>query len=120
MAAKWLGYLGGTYTRNVNENYVASINARADFSSSYLTTPELAPLSEQGSYVLADLALRLAKSDGLWDLALLCRNCTDKIYIVNANSGANGDITADRRSTVNLNIARPRQILLQLTVHTPL
>jgi hypothetical protein len=120
MAAKWLGYLGGSYTRSLNDKYVASFDTRVDFSSSYLTTPELDPLSRQGSYVLLDFSLRLGRADDAWNLALLCRNCTDRIYIVNANSADNGDIRVNRSSTVNLDIARPRQVILQLTVHPDL
>jgi outer membrane receptor protein involved in Fe transport len=117
MAPKVTGNFGGSYTWDLNDKYGMAFDASADYSSSYLISPELSPLGRQAAYVLLNLSLRLDKSDGSWELAALCRNCTDNYYAVNGISGDNGDVTVGRNSTVLFNVARPRQFMLQLTVH---
>jgi outer membrane receptor protein involved in Fe transport len=117
-APKVAGTLGGTYTANINENYMASIAATATYSSSYYPSPEENPLSKQGAYGLLDIAAHLTKSDHTWDLALICRNCTDKYYIIFGND-AGTTLTGEAAGT-NVLIDRPRQVLLQLTVRPKL
>ena len=52
---------------------------------------------------------------GVHHLALICRDCSDKYYIVFGND-AGASLTGAAGGT-NVLIARPRQVLLQLTVH---
>jgi outer membrane receptor protein involved in Fe transport len=117
LAPKWGGTVGGSYKWDVNDKYSMAFDASLDFSSSYYGDPSLHPFSYQSSYALLNASLRLSRSDSSWELALLCRNCTNKYYDVNANDGTNGDVTTGLISNANIDVARPRQVLLQLTVH---
>jgi outer membrane receptor protein involved in Fe transport len=87
MAPKWSGYIGSQYAWNLNDKYTAAIHAKVQYSSSYLSDANLDPLSRQGSYPLVDAGIGVGRSDGQWELALLCRDCTNKVYIVKGEDG---------------------------------
>jgi outer membrane receptor protein involved in Fe transport len=110
MAPQWSGNLGGSYTWNLTDRYTASVNAMVQYSSSYFADTNLDPLGRVGSYAMLDAGIRVGKSDGSWELALLCRDCTNKLYIVNGTDGS-----AIPPAVIE-DIGRPLQIVLQLTV----
>jgi iron complex outermembrane receptor protein len=111
-APKWTGTFGFTYKKDLSEKYMASFHAETQYSSSYAPDSEENPLTRQHSYALVDLALHLSRTDNTWDLGLICRNCTDHYYIIFANDA--GPFVG---SVANISVARPREVLLQLTVH---
>jgi outer membrane receptor protein involved in Fe transport len=110
-APKFVGSLGAGYKWDLDEKYIASIDGQLQYTSSYASTPDTNPLGTQKAFATLSAAVHLAKSDNSWDLALLCHNCTNKLYITNGLD-AGGAAPA-----VNADIGRPLQILLQLTVH---
>jgi hypothetical protein len=60
----------------------------------------------------------LTRADRTWDLALICRDCTDKYYIIYGNDA--GTTLAGVPTGTNVLVNRPRQVYLQLTVHPKL
>jgi iron complex outermembrane receptor protein len=115
LAPKWSGNFGGEYEWDVANDYSASFNASADFSSSYLVSPELNPIGLQDSYIEFNTALRFKKKDGSWEIAALCRNCTNQFVIVNGADLGDGVLNV-RKGGVNVNVGRNREVLLQLTL----
>jgi outer membrane receptor protein involved in Fe transport len=105
--------LGASYEWNINQNYMASVGMTGTYSSSYYPSAEENPQAKQGSYGLIDAVAHLMRSDHTWDLALICRNCTNKYYIVFGND-AGTTLTGVPVGT-NVLVARPLQLLLQLS-----
>jgi outer membrane receptor protein involved in Fe transport len=114
-APKWAGKLGAAYKWDLNQKYAMSLDSELQFSSSYYGSPDLNPYSLQKSYWLLNAALHLTKSDSAWDIALMCRNCTNKLYIV-----AGQDDGTPTTPAVDVVVGRPQQILLELTLHPDL
>jgi outer membrane receptor protein involved in Fe transport len=121
LAAKWTGNAGATYKWDVNDNYWASFSAGVKFSSGYFSSSELNPVGYFGGYALVDLAARFGPNSGKWELALVCRDCNDKLYPVYGNDSGNNSSPAvngvPQPGGITAQVARPREILLQLTVH---
>jgi outer membrane receptor protein involved in Fe transport len=121
LAAKWTGNAGGAYRWDVNDNYWASFSASVKFSSGYYTSAELNPIGYFDGYALVDLALRFGPQSGKWELGLICRDCNDKLYpVFGVDSGANSSPPLNgvvQTAGVTAQVARPREIMLQLTVH---
>ena len=116
LAPKWVGSLRGSYKWNLNSRYTAALNAALSYSSSYLAQNALQPLSYQGSYTLVNFGLNVAATDGAWEVALLCRDCTNRYYLtegVDAGAGTGDATTASSLAY----IGRPQEIFFQLTVH---
>jgi outer membrane receptor protein involved in Fe transport len=116
-AAKWVGSFGGTYKWDVNDGYTVSFNLGGRFSSSYYSSPELNPQGIQPAYVLLDVGMRFGPSDGRWEMSLQCKDCTNYFYLVNGTNPGPGTGDAIYGAPAQVTVARPRQILLQLTVH---
>jgi iron complex outermembrane receptor protein len=114
LAPKWAGNVGASYRWDVNDKYTAAIDSQVQYTSSYFATPELVPQGLQKSFFLLNAAVHLARADDTWDLTLLCRNCTNKIYYVYGQDGGTTPPSA------NVHIARTRQIMLTLSVHPEL
>jgi outer membrane receptor protein involved in Fe transport len=110
-APKFVGNLGASYKWDVSDKYTASVDAQVQYTGAYYGEADLNPYSHQKGYALLNAAIHLAKSDKAWDIALLCRNCTNKIYIVN---GQDGGLVVP---AANEQIGRPQQVLLELTLH---
>ena len=68
----------------------------------------------RGGCVTLDANVHFGRKDGSWDLALLGRNITNRIYVTGSESGplATPGITGDLYAFVN----RPYELTLQLTV----
>jgi hypothetical protein len=117
LAPKVTGAFGGTYKRELNDKYKISFDAHSQFSSSYYTSPELDALGIQSFWMTVDLALHLIRSDDMWDLALKCIDCNDNIHIT---YGLAATAVPGIPAGVIEDIARPRQIVLELTMHPKL
>lgn len=116
-AAKWNSMMGVDYTTDITDNYSLAMNVSGRFSSNYMGTYEQNPLSLQPGYVALDAAIHLTKSHESWDLALLGRNLTDRLWIVagydRGIAGAPNGVPA----AIAIQLPRPREVMLQLTVH---
>ena len=113
-APRWTGQWGGEYRRNVTDKYELAVNTTWNASSPYHTAPELNPTGLQPSYITIDASIRFGKLDGPWELALIGRDLNNRYYAVDGvdvGAGIPGVI-----SDTYEYIARPRQIMLQLTV----
>jgi iron complex outermembrane receptor protein len=112
-APHWAGSLGATYEQSWKD-YLLGYTVNGAFSSGYYTVADLLPSSWQGSWVTLDASIRFGKPDHAWDVALIGRNLTNRLYVINASDA--GTITpgvmADAFGFTN----RSRQIMLQLTV----
>ena len=116
LAPRWVGSLGGSYTWNLTSKYTATLNAGLSYSTSYLAQNALQPLSYQGSYALLNFGLHVGRTDRAWEVAILCRDCTNRYYLtagVDAGAGTGNAITSSSLAF----IGRPREILLQFTAH---
>jgi outer membrane receptor protein involved in Fe transport len=120
-AAKWTGNAGGTYKWDVNESYWASFSAGIKYSTDFYIAPELNEVGHFGGYTLLDLAVRFGPQNGKWELGLICRDCNDKVYPVGGSDSGNNSSPAlngvPQPAGITTQVARPREILLQLTVH---
>jgi iron complex outermembrane receptor protein len=114
LAPKLVANIGASYKWDLSDKYTAGISGEAQYTSSYYGSSDLEPFSHQGAYALVNMSAHLAKSDDSWDLAVLCRNCTNKIYVA---YGTDGGFVAP---AANVNIGHPLQIMVQLTVRPSL
>lgn len=113
-APLYAGNFGMEYTTAVSENYMITAGLSGKYSSDYYSSTDAHPLSTQGGYVTLDANVHFARKDGSWDLALLGRNITNRIYTTGSESGplATPGVTGDLYAFVN----RPYELTLQLTV----
>jgi outer membrane receptor protein involved in Fe transport len=111
-APRFAGYVGGTYDRTVGD-YIVGLSVNGTFSSGYYTTAQLLPSGFQPDWVTMDASVHLGKSDRSWDLALIGRNLTDRLYVVGASDAGlvTPGVMADAFGFTN----RTRQVMLQIT-----
>jgi iron complex outermembrane receptor protein len=112
-APRWAGSLGAAFDQPVME-YSMRFTVDASFSSGYFTVADLLPDSWQGGWVTLDSSLRFGKPDGSWQVALIGRNLTNKLYVLGASDAGTvtPGIMADAFGFTN----RSRQVMLQITV----
>jgi outer membrane receptor protein involved in Fe transport len=113
-APKFAGNIGADYTWDLNDKYTAGVRGTVRYTSSYHADTNLDPLGRVGGFTLFDAGLQIARRDHLWELALICRDCTNKVYVVNGTDGS-----AIPPAVIE-DIGRPRQILLQFTTRPTL
>jgi iron complex outermembrane receptor protein len=113
-APQFVGTFGIDYIRAVSAAYNAGLSVNSNFSSGYYATAEENPNGYQKSYGLFDATLRLSHGDGLWDIELIGRNLTNKLYYTGGVDG--GQITSHVRADVAVYTNRPREIMLRFTV----
>ena len=112
-APRWAGFVGGSYDRPMGD-YVLGFTVNGTFSSGYFTTAQLLPSGYQGGWVTFDASVHYGKPDRSWDLALIGRNLTDRLYVVGASDAGlvTPGVMADAFGFTN----RTRQLMLQITV----
>jgi iron complex outermembrane receptor protein len=115
-APKVTGSLGANYTWSFTDKYAAQFNIRGTYQSSEYTTPELNRLGIQPSFGLLNLGVRVGPHDGTWEVGLLCTDCTNRVYVTNGLDAGAGSAPPGLGAVVFQNVARPLQVLLQLTV----
>lgn len=113
-APPWTGRFGFSYRRGVLDNYVGTWTANSNFSSAYYYTPDFDPNGIQKSYITFDTSLHFGAADGRWEVALIGRDLFNTVF---ATVGQD-DLTVKPGVPADaLGIAaRPRQVLLQVTV----
>ena len=114
-APLWAGSVGLSYEHDIWDQYRASADMNVNFSSSYNVTAEGNPVGLQSGYATLDLAVRFAPKNDRWSIGVIGRNLTDEIYMINGVDGGvhSTSPTADLTAFAN----RPRQVVLQLTLH---
>ncbi len=109
-APDW-GIQGGfTYDVPVSGDWNIGLSGDLRYSSGYFISTNNSPYAFQGGYVLADASARVYNED--WELALIGKNLTDKIYGVVGNDKPLGP-----RGQVSGNIGRPLEVIFQVTRH---
>jgi iron complex outermembrane recepter protein len=80
-APEWAGNLGLNYTDDLTD----VLEVYSNFNLSYIGEHFVSNDADvRQSYSLIDLSLGLRTTDGIWDIALFCQNCSDKEYITHA------------------------------------
>lgn len=113
-APRFTAQWGGEYRTRLTDKYSLGITTNWNYSSAYHTAPELNPTGLQHSYFTIDAGIRFGRLDGPWELAVIGRDLNNAYYAVDGVDGGPGipGVIADTLKYV----ARPRQIMLQLTV----
>jgi iron complex outermembrane receptor protein len=107
-APKFVASLSANYDHSLTRDWNIGLSADVRYSSSYNYIETENPVALQRAFTTLNLAARLHNGD--WDLALIGRNVTNEFY---ADSGV--DQPRGNNSQVYAIVARPRQIVLQLT-----
>ncbi|MFC4595486.1 TonB-dependent receptor domain-containing protein [Sphingobium tyrosinilyticum] len=120
-APDWSGNAGINYERDLNSGWRIGLSTDASYSSSYYTDTSLAPRSKLDGYWMLDANVRLSRSDGKWEAALLARNLTNEhpyqssfaVLFTGGPSGTAGPtFDADRYAW---GVNRGRQLAVQIT-----
>jgi iron complex outermembrane receptor protein len=90
------------------------------FSSSYFTDIPDEPNSRQGSFAKADLSIRAGRADRLWEVAVICRNLTNRYTVIESHDssfsgGGTGTAVGVLADTAG-QVLMGRTFLIQLTV----
>jgi hypothetical protein len=113
-APHWTGQFGWDYRHDITADYAAGWTFNGNFSSGYNSDDTLNPYGYQKGYVTLDTAVRFGKLDGPWEIGLILRNITDKLY---KTAGSDDAVASNGRPADALvYVNRPRQVMLQLTV----
>lgn len=113
-APAWVGSLGASYRTAVTGDYSLAFNENTNFSSGYFTVPDELPGAYQKGWVTIDAGARFGRLDGPWEVALIGRNLTNRLYVIAASDSGTAfpGVQADAFGFTN----RARQIMLQVTV----
>lgn len=112
---------GVFYDHTFSDDLGATFSLDTAYSSDYITQTEANPLNHQSSYWLLNGAITVnGGKDKPWELALIGRNLTNKLYVV---AGSVVGATATGTGTANTvqgdvlgTASPPRAITLQLTL----
>ncbi len=121
VAPKWTGTLGASYDADVSSSMRFGISFDARYSGSYLATAFGNEDTRQKDYVNLDASIRLASADDRWELALIGKNLTNRLYVTGGidgpstgtGTGTPAGIHADQYGFGVL----PRTVQLQATFH---
>ena len=124
-APKWALTAGMTYEHEFSERLGASFTLDTSYITSYATQTEAHPLAYQPGYWQLNGSLSVfGGEDKPWELALIGRNLTNKLYTVTGGTLAftgTGTGTGATTPADILGIAGPpRSVLLQLTLRNSL
>lgn len=121
MAPKWTGALGASYDTDLSNGMKFGVSADGRYSSSYILSGFGDPNSGQRKYATLDASVRVGAANDLWEVALIGKNLTNKLYLTGGNdspstgsgTGTPAGVRADQNGYGNL----PRTIQLQLSVN---
>lgn len=119
VAPSWVGNFGVSYDTPVGKGLVAGLSVDTRFSSSYLVSGFGAEHSRQPKYGMIDASLRIGSEDEKWELAVIGKNLTNKLYVAGVVDGPNtgqhtgeaNGLHADQLGFGNL----PRTVMVQVT-----
>jgi iron complex outermembrane receptor protein len=109
------GRVGLDYHWNMMRRYHASVGVSSELSTDYNTDTTLNPNARQGGYALLDATVRFGDAAGAWEVALMGRDLANR-YIMIAGNDTNGIGVAGVPADATVEVARPLQVNLQLTV----
>jgi iron complex outermembrane receptor protein len=119
-APKWSGNVGATYRHALNDGLSLELSSDATHSGSIYTDRTYAPASFQKAIWRWDASVALSGSDDRWKLALVGRNLTNRLAVVNSNAapftgsgtGTANAVLADQVGSVSA----PRTVEMSLTL----
>ena len=118
VAPDWTGSFGVSYDTDIGSNLEGGFSIDTRYSDSYLVSGFNAEHSRQDSYGIIDASVRVGAADEIWQLALIGKNLTDKLYIAGGVDGPNTPVPgspvgqkADQLGFGNL----PRTVMIQAT-----
>lgn len=119
LAPKWAGNIGFDYTVPVGNGLELGFSGNVKYKSKYLLSAFI-PDAVQKGYAQLDAGIRIGGEDGMWQLALIGKNLTNKYVLVGStdnpstggNTGTANAFQADRYGTP----LNPRTIEFELTL----
>jgi len=119
LAPKWAGNIGFDYTVPVGNGLELGFSGNVKYKSKYLLSAFI-PDAIQKGYAQFDAGIRIGGGDGMWQLALIGKNLTNKYVLVGSadnpstggNTGTANAFQADRYGTP----LNPRTIEFELTL----
>ena len=119
-APHFSGSGGFTYEAALSSDYKAVLNANGVYTSRHYLSQELTPVGVAGRRVLVDSSISVGPKSGLFEVALIGRNLTNKYYPLSgfqtpgtgSGTGTNVGVLSDFEGP----ISRGREIWLKLTV----
>ncbi len=82
-APEFTATVGGYYETPVSSGLMASVSSDLIYSSRYNAGSTYQPFAEQKGYAQLAATLRLFTQDKRWELAVIGRNLTNKLYLTN-------------------------------------
>lgn len=118
VAPAWVGGLGLNYDTDLGADLKGGFSIDSRFSSSYLVSGFGAEHSRQSKYGVLDASIRVGAANESWQLALIGKNLTNRLYVSGGLDGPNTPVAgspvgqhADQFGFGNL----PRTVMLQAT-----
>ena len=118
VAPEWVGGFGVNYDTSVGKGLVGGISIDSRFSSSYLASGFGNADSRQKSYGVIDATLRLGSEDERWEVAVIGKNLTNRLYVAGAVDGPNTPAASSPAGTHADQLgfgSLPRTVMLQVT-----
>ncbi len=120
-APEWTGSAGISYDTDLGDAFRLGLSVDGRFSSSYIASAFGNQASAQASYATLDAGLRLQTADEHWEIALIGKNLTNKLYIngvfdgplTGRGTGTPAGVLADQVGFAGM----PRTVQLKLTWH---
>lgn len=120
-APKWALTAGFTYEQDFAENLGGSLTLDTSYSSSYTTHTEADPLARQKGYWQLNGSVSVfGGEDKPWELAVIGRNLTNKLYTATggtlAFTGTGTGTTTSTQADILGIAGPPRSVMVQLTL----
>lgn len=106
-APEFSGNVGVSYSAPIGDSYKATVDGNVYFSSSFFQQPVADPFMSQSGYAKLDARVAFGRSDGLWELAIIGKNLTNKItasYRQTIVAPGSFQALADPRRSVGLQV----------------
>jgi iron complex outermembrane receptor protein len=112
-APKYTFSVGADYRARLVEGWDSTLSLQGSYSSSFETATDYAPGGHQDAYWLLNAGVRVGPEGGNYEVALLGRNLTNTYYTLNTIGWSGSSAPNQYVGWFN----RPREIVLQATVH---
>ncbi|MDP9083734.1 MAG: TonB-dependent receptor [Pseudomonadota bacterium] len=110
-APQWSSTSGAAYDGVMKSGLRFGLTADVRYSASYFTSETDSPFAHQNAYTTFDAGARLYRNDD-WELALIGKNLSDKLYIT-----LGGDMPLGPKGQTFGVLGATRQVVLQFTKH---